>query len=202
LRTAIILAGGRSSRMGGEKGLTIFNGKPLIAHAIERLRPVVDEIIIVVGSECQKEKYLTFEASVIIDKIKGETPLVGAYSGFLEAQGDYTFMTGGDQPLINTSTVELLFREAKNHDAATPTWPNGWIEPLHTVYRTTPTAKCAHSLIITGEKRLRILLRCLKDVKFIPMDTLKQLDPNLLTLIDVDTEEDLQHLKPYLSDEF
>lgn len=187
--------------MGGEKGLTMLDSKPLITHVIDRLRPVTDEIIIVVSSEIQKEKYFAFGVRAVVDKLKGETPIVGAYSGFTEAQGDYAFMTGCDQPLINTATVKLLFSEAEGHEAATPTWPNGWVEPLHTVYRAKPAAECAYRLIISGEKRLRIILRSLNDVKFVPIDTLKELDPKLLTLIDVDTEEDLQRLKPHLSGE-
>ncbi len=51
MRTGIILAGGDSKRIGTDKGLIDLNGKHLISYVIESLRPVVDEIIVVVGSE-------------------------------------------------------------------------------------------------------------------------------------------------------
>ena len=60
MRTAIVLAGGRSSRIGVDKGLVILNKKPLVAYVIERLEPVVDEVILVVGSQAQVIAYEGF----------------------------------------------------------------------------------------------------------------------------------------------
>ncbi len=75
----LILAGGRASRMGGEKPLMEFRGKPLIAHAIERARPQVDELLI---NAAEPERYAQFGCSVISDSIGGfQGPLAGVLAG-------------------------------------------------------------------------------------------------------------------------
>ena len=195
MRSGVILAGGRSSRMGGDKGLTELGGKPLISYALERLRPVVDEVIIVVGSESQREAYGAFDARVVADRPPRGTPLVGAYTGLLEARGEYAFLTGGDQPLLDPRVVELLFTEAEGHDAATPTWPNGWVEPLHAAYRVESASTVALRLIESGERKLGMILGALPDVRHVPIDDVRALDPQLCTLMDVDTTEDLERIR-------
>jgi molybdopterin-guanine dinucleotide biosynthesis protein A len=181
--------------MGGDKGLIILDGRPIIAHVLERLRPVVDEVVIVVGSDAQREAYDSFGARVVADRLPCGSPLVGAYTGLREARGEYAFLTGGDQPLIDSRVVELLFAEAEGHDAATPYWPNGWVEPLHSVYRSRQAADAALALIESGEKRLRLMLDALPDVKRVLIDEVKAIDPGLRTLMDVDTAEDLERVR-------
>ena len=194
LRSGIILAGGRSSRIGVDKGLIPLNNKPLVTHVAERLTPVVDEILIVVGTESQAEAYYGLGGRVIIDIYHSDTPLVGAYTGLAEARGGYTFLTAGDQPLLDARVVELLFTEAEGHDAATPTWPNGWVEPLHSAYATRPAAQVARRLIEANEKRLRMIIDTLPDVRRVQIDEVKIIDPELRTLMDVDTTEDLKRI--------
>jgi len=55
--STIILAGGKSERLGAEKGLITLKGKPLIQHVLERISGVTDEVIVVVSSETQKENF-------------------------------------------------------------------------------------------------------------------------------------------------
>jgi molybdopterin-guanine dinucleotide biosynthesis protein A len=181
--------------MGGEKGLVKLGGKPLIAHVIERLEPVVNEVILVVGSEAQIEAYSRFGARVVVDKIRGDTPLKGAYTGFSEAKGEYCFLTGADQPLLNWKVVGLLFEAAEGHAAATPYWPNGWVEPLHAVYLSKESTECSKFLLESGVKRLSAILRCLGDVERVPMDEIRHLDPELRTFMDVDTEGELRRVE-------
>ena len=199
MRTAIVLAGGKSSRIGVDKGLVILNEKPLVAYVVERLESVVDEVILVVGSQAQVVAYRGFGPRVVRDKIQGSTPLVGAYTGFIEASGEYAFLTAVDQPLLDPRVVELLFKEAKGHDAATPTWANGWVEPLHAVYKIRPSTWAAKRLIEAGDKKLGMILSALRDVVHIPIDEVKTLDPELRTLMDIDTPEDLEKISCLLA---
>jgi molybdopterin-guanine dinucleotide biosynthesis protein A len=199
LRTAIVLAGGKSSRIGVDKGLVILNNKPLVAYVVERLEPVVDEVILVVGSQAQVVAYAGFGSRVIRDKIQGGTPLVGAYTGFMEASAEYAFLTAVDQPLLDPRIVELLFKEAGGHDAATPTWANGWVEPLHAVYKTKPSASVGKRLIEAGDKKLSMILSTLRDVVHIPINEVKALDPELRTFMDIDTSEDLEKISCLLA---
>jgi len=195
LRSGVILAGGRSRRMGVDKGLLPLGGKPLAAHVAERLEATVDEIIFVVGTDSQADAYRGLGGRVVTDAYPSGTPIVGAYTGLTEAHGAYAFLTAADQPFLNPRVIELLFSEAEGHDAATPHWPNGWVEPLHAVYAAKPAAEAARRLIEANEKRLRRLLDALSDVRCVPIDVVRAIDPELRTLMDVDTAEDLEHVR-------
>ena len=181
--------------MGGDKGLINLNRKPLIAHVAEKLELVVDEVVIVVGSNEQINDYRKYGTRVVVDKPLGNTPLVGAYTGFVEVHGEYVFLTGGDMPLINQRIVEFLFAKVNGCDAATPTWPNGWVEPLHSVYRTKPAAEAALRLIESGKRKLSLILDRLSDVRHIPISIIRQIDPELYTLTDINTIEDLENVR-------
>ncbi|MFB0514949.1 MAG: molybdenum cofactor guanylyltransferase, partial [Candidatus Bathyarchaeia archaeon] len=83
--SAIILAGGFSKRFGRDKGLVKLRGKPLVMYLLEKVAKVVDEKVIMVGSEAQRDVFSPlFElvADVVVDKYDGNGPLVGALTGF------------------------------------------------------------------------------------------------------------------------
>ncbi len=181
--------------MGADKGLMLLRGKPLVVHVAERLSSVVDEVIIVVSTKEQARNYSVFSFRVVIDAYSSGTPIIGAYTGLAEAKNNYTFISGDDQPLLNPQVVELLFTEAEGHDAATPYWPNGWVEPLHSVYHTRRAAETALQLIESGEKKFRRLLDVLPDVKRVPIEKIRSIDPELRTLVDVNTREELNNLR-------
>ena len=76
--TGVVLAGGQGSRMGGvDKGLQPFRGKPMVAHAIERLAPQVDELLI--NANRNPDAYAGFGHRVIADEIAG---FAGPLAGF------------------------------------------------------------------------------------------------------------------------
>src|SRR5687767_2549719 len=85
--TGVVLAGGQGSRMGGlDKGLQPFRGKPMVSHAIERLAPQVDELL--VNANRNVEAYASFGHRVIADEIAGFAgPLAGFERGLAHASG-------------------------------------------------------------------------------------------------------------------
>lgn len=193
-RSAIILAGGGSTRMDRDKGLRHLGGEPLVRHVIRRISGFVDEFIVVVGNENQRREYaivLDGRVKLLIDLYQDGSPLVGAITGLKHVQGRYAFITGCDTPFISPVAVSLLFREAEGFDGATFQWPNGWIEPLAAVYRVEQSLSLAIEAYRRGDHRLRTVLRGLKRIKFIPIETLRALDPQLLTLFDIDTDDAL-----------
>ncbi len=201
MRSAVILAGGNSRRMTVDKGLTLLHGEPLILHTKRRVAEVVDEVIVVTHTLEQQQKYqkVLCDTKIILDIIGEGSPVLGAYTGLSNVQGNYAFMTGHDMPYINPLIVERLFNLANGHDAATPIWPNGYVEPLHSVYRNTTGAEQARRLLDTGEMRLRMILRRLTDVVMLPVEEIRKIDPELLTLQDIDSPEDLEKAENRLS---
>ncbi|MDX1915855.1 MAG: molybdenum cofactor guanylyltransferase MobA [Methylophilus sp.] len=106
--SAIILSGGRASRMGGaEKGLVNLQQKPLIQHVIERLSPQVDEILINANRELHS--YKGFNLPVLQDETPDFIgPLAGFSLGLQHAQNDYLLTVPCDSPLLPSDLAQRL----------------------------------------------------------------------------------------------
>lgn len=106
--SAIILAGGRATRMGGvDKGLVQLQGKPLIQHVIERIRPQVDEVIINANREIST--YRTFGYSILPDEQNDFIgPLAGFSLGLKHAQHDHLLTVPCDSPLLPLNLAPRL----------------------------------------------------------------------------------------------
>lgn len=115
--TALILAGGRATRMGGvDKGLMLFNNKPLIAHVIERLQTQVDDIIINANREL--ETYQTLGYQVFADEITDFAgPLAGIELGLKHATSEYLLTAPCDCPLLPANLCEKLLTALNAHHA-------------------------------------------------------------------------------------
>ena len=106
--TGIVLAGGQGSRMGGvDKGLQPFRGKPMVAHAIERLAPQVDELL--VNANRNPADYEGFGHRVIADEIPGFAgPLAGFERGLAHASGALVVTVPCDSPFLPADLVARL----------------------------------------------------------------------------------------------
>jgi molybdopterin-guanine dinucleotide biosynthesis protein A len=106
--TGVVLAGGQGSRMGGvDKGLQPFRGKPMVAHAIERLAPQVDELLI--NANRNPEAYAGFGHPVIADEIAGFAgPLAGFERGLAHAHGALVATVPCDSPFLPRDLVARL----------------------------------------------------------------------------------------------
>ena len=181
--------------MNQDKGLTLLCGTPLVGHVIRGVRELADETILVVGSEEQRLHYESVvggDVRVVVDIYEGGSPLIGALTGLRYARGEYALMVGCDMPFISREAFELLFEEAEGSNGAVFQHPNEWIEPLHAVYLVDPSLETARSLYERGDLRVRMIMRTMADVKLVPIEVLKELDPPLLTLFDADTEGSLR----------
>ncbi|MGZ5032311.1 MAG: molybdenum cofactor guanylyltransferase MobA [Usitatibacter sp.] len=106
--TGVVLAGGQGSRMGGvDKGLQPFRGKPMVAHAIERLAAQVDEVLI--NANRNPEAYAQFGHRVIADEIEGFAgPLAGFERGLAHARGELVVTVPCDSPFLPADLVARL----------------------------------------------------------------------------------------------
>src|SRR5438309_6486916 len=115
--TGVVLAGGQGSRMGGvDKGLQPFRGRPMVAHAIERLAPQVDELLI--NANRNPEAYARFGHRVIADEIAGFAgPLAGFERGLAHASGALVATVPCDSPFLPPDLVSRLRRALENEKA-------------------------------------------------------------------------------------
>lgn len=195
--SALILAGGMGRRLGyREKALIDINGKTLIALIIEKLEKVVDSIIISVRDRAQEELLkaaLSLEYRFAYDIHKNTGPMSGILSGLSSCEDEYCFIAACDMPFINENVVRLLFRRSENFDAAIPRGEDGFLEPLHAVYRCVPMIHETKQAIERGETIILAPVFKMK-VNYVPMDDVRKLDPDLRTFININTNDDIQKL--------
>ena len=151
LRGAIILAGGKSRRMGRNKTFTRFRRTPLLLNVVKKAMTVSDEVNVVIGKHyqtCKYAKILPPSIKILKDVINDHGPLAGISIGLKNLRSKYTSVLPCDLPFINSEVLEYLFRRAEGFDAAIPKWPNGNTEPLHAVY-------CVPSSLAAAEAALQ-----------------------------------------------
>ncbi len=137
MKSAVVLAGGRSTRYGIDKALVQFRGRPLVKWVISALYEVVEEIIISISSDHDPAKFrgLVGKEIVIVKDIQPNMgPVSGLIPSFSEGKGEYVAVAPCDTPFIMPELYSLLFEKSKGHDGAAPFVNNFW-EPLHAVYK-------------------------------------------------------------------
>jgi molybdopterin-guanine dinucleotide biosynthesis protein A len=201
-RTAIILAGGFSSRFGLDKGILKIADKSLILHVVDSVSLIVDEIIIVTNSKKKIKKYrkeiFDLKAKFFLDLYDGIGPLAGALTGLNNARGEYSLIVPFDTPFLSKKILSLLFNLSKDKSAVIPRWPNDYIEPLHAIYQTKETLNAAIDAIAKQETQLRAMIQRLNNVYYISTEIIKKYDPKLRTFLNINTPEDLARAKEYI----
>jgi molybdopterin-guanine dinucleotide biosynthesis protein A len=194
-RSAIVLAGGVSSRFGQDKGILKIANKPLIKHVIDAVNPVVDETIVVTNSQDRITEYakvVTTDVRFAIDSCESKGPLIGALTGFGSAHGKYALLLPFDTPFVSREVVSLLFELCLGKAAAIPRWPNEQIEPLHAVYQTKLALEAAKSAVSEGKLTMRAMIEKLRGVRYVSTLVIQQLDPDLRAFFNINTPLDLK----------
>ncbi len=131
--TAIILAGGKNTRMGGlDKSMLPVRGVPMIRHILNQLESHFGEIIIGTGDP---EKYSLPGCRVIQDEVKGLGPLMGIYSCLRSSGNDLNFITACDIPDISIDFISKMLELSAGADIVMPMNKTDEYEPLHAIYR-------------------------------------------------------------------
>lgn len=149
-RSGVIVAGGRSVRMGGtEKAVVEIAGVPLIRRVAERLLNATDELVVNCRADQREviDDALTgVEPRFAIDEAPDRGPVAGIKTGLEAVETEYAAVIATDMPFLNSDIVSYLFERAAGHDAAVPR-PSEWFEPLHAVYKARPmVAACDRAL--------------------------------------------------------
>jgi molybdopterin-guanine dinucleotide biosynthesis protein A len=194
-RSAIVLAGGVSSRFGQDKGILEIANKPLIKYVIDAVNPLVDETIVVTNSQDRIKEYAKVVATDVrfaIDSCESKGPLIGALTGFGFAHGKYALLLPFDTPFVSREVVSLLFELCLNKTAAIPRWPNEQIEPLHAVYQTKAALETAKIAVGEGKLNLRAMIEKMRGVRYVSTLVVQQLDPDFRTFFNINTPLDLK----------
>ena len=133
--TGLILAGGRSRRMGRDKAWLPWGPTTLIERTLEVLRPIMDEVIVVVS---EAGPFRRLPVRVVEDEVPGAHALGGLYTGLRSATTNLCFACGCDAPFLQPAVIHALRDLADGYDGVIPC-DAGRLHPLHAIYRTTIT---------------------------------------------------------------
>lgn len=129
--TALVLAGGKSSRMGRPKAWLDFGGEPLLRRIVGIVSTVCDEVFVVSGVG---QELPATPARVIEDQIPGQGPLSGLHAGLSAATWDVCFMTSCDVPFLKPAFVRHVLEFLESFDIAVPRWKEEF-QPMQAAYR-------------------------------------------------------------------
>jgi molybdopterin-guanine dinucleotide biosynthesis protein A len=202
-RSAIILCGGLASRLGfADKPLLPLAGHTILEHVLASVQDVVDDVVAVARDEVQAEKIMSVcSVPVGVDRVRDFGPVAGVLSGLEYVSSDWVLISGCDMPLVNREVIRLLFDRTMKYDAAIPRWSGGKIEPLHAVYNRKALLPVIREAIDTGNHEMYNCIKMLKRVNYVPVEDLRNMDPELQSFINVNTPEDLERVRNILEDD-
>ncbi|MBI2849373.1 MAG: molybdenum cofactor guanylyltransferase [Chloroflexi bacterium] len=190
--TSLILAGGRSTRLGLDKALLRFEGETLIERVVARLAPFSERVIIVtslVGLERLKGLAQDGVTHFVTDIFPEKGSLGGIYSGLVASNSFYSLAVACDMPFLSASLLQHMISLAEGFDVVIPR-VDGTLEPLHAVY----SKNCL------GPMRSLLKNNVLKIIDFFPDVKVRYLeeveidpfDPDRLSFFNINTPADLE----------
>jgi len=206
--SAIVLAGGRSSRFGSDKLAAELEGRPLLAHAIRAVAAVADEVLVVVAPDADEVLVVVAPdaapapavpasaISPVIRLVRDRDPFAGPLAGLREgaaaARNGTLLVVGGDMPGLVPDVLRLLARVvAEGAEAAILGVDDpGAVAPLPMALDRAAATDRLEALLAAERRSLRALLDELRTVTLAPAEW-RPLDPDARTLHDVDWPEDL-----------
>ncbi len=193
--TVAILAGGSSKRFGSDKALAVFQGKPLISHMLGIASRLTSNVLVVASSEEQEMNLRPFSKNAMMVRDPEGEPqcaLTGAITAFEFAETKHVLLLPVDSPLAEPELLRLLIRLKTGHGAVIPSWPSGYIEPLHSVYHAEHAYSQGLEVIDGGLRKMSDLLDRLQHILYVSTETLRQFDPELDTFVNFNTSQELK----------
>ncbi len=195
--SAAILCGGLNSRMGGKnKGLLRLNQETFLQRLHRVLHPLVTEIILVTKDPAQ---YTGLDLKIIKDIYPIRSSLAGVHAALTRAENDRVFITACDLPLLKPALVNgLLESSSLESDVVVPT-SEKYFEPLCAVYSKAclPVIK---ELLDQQTLKISVLFSRVR-VKKISFQFLQTYDPELVSFVNVNSMDDLEHVKALMKAE-
>ena len=192
-REVVILAGGKSSRMGQPKAWLDFGGVPLLQRIIDRLEPSFSHFLVVaaLGQELPPIASSGHPTRVVYDEQPGEGPMGGLVVGLREipACRSMALVLTCDVPFVNPAVTEYLVEALDGYEVAVPEW-QGRLNPLQAAYRRTCQPILAE-LFAAGRRRPVDLFDRVR-TRTVTEDEIRFLDPDGLTFFNMNSPEDYE----------
>jgi molybdenum cofactor guanylyltransferase len=187
--SAIILAGGRSARMGRPKATLRFGNTTLIERTIAELARVFDDIVVVGAPESEAIELPALGAATMVrDDDAYQGPIGALARGLRMARHELAFACSCDLPMLRAEVVPWLLSLLDEGDDAVIPQVGQRLQPLHAAYRT----RCAGALeamLARGERRLSAIADAVR-TRVVSEAEYRRADPETLSCFNINTPED------------
>ena len=194
----LILAGGKSTRMGQDKAWLMLDGRPLVMRVIDRVLPLVDEVIVSTNQPDAFDAWLPglpVASYTVADRYRGAGPLAGLHAGLLAACCELVLTIATDMPFVDPTLIRYLadLATGADVDAVVPQIPSPetgqiGLEPLHAIYRKS-CVPAIERCLETDQRRVVNLLDQVR-VRVVTPDEIRPHDPRFRSFANVNTPQD------------
>jgi molybdopterin-guanine dinucleotide biosynthesis protein A len=182
-----IQAGGGSTRMGEDKALKPFLGRPLIQRVIARLSPLADEVLVTTN---QPENYAFLGLRLVPDLLPGRGALGGLYTALASASFPLAAVVACDMPFASAPLLRAMIAimQAEQVDVVIPRTATG-LEPLHAVYRCAACLPAVRRALEAGQRKVIAWFPEVRVRAVTPPET-AALDPSALAFWNINTPQE------------
>ncbi len=194
--TSIVLAGGRSLRLGQDKVMMTMAGQSLMQRVIARLAPLSSEVIVALSQRVENPALHFAEVKVVFDLYPGKGALGGIYTGLISSVSFHNFVVACDMPFLNVELLRYMSQLSPGFDVVVPSVGSN-VEPLHAIYAKSCLEPIAE-LLRQGDLQISNLFNSVK-VRYVGQSEIDKFDPEHLSFFNVNTKADLEKAKELLN---
>lgn len=187
--TAVVLAGGKSRRLGLYKALLRLDDETLLEVTVKKVATLSDEAIVAVSGPLP---YRLPGARLVADVYPGCGPLGGIHAGLTAASNFYSLVVACDMPFLNLELLQYIVELAPGCDVVIPRL-GAYLEPLHAIY----SKDCLRPIerqIEAGNLKISDLLSEVQ-VRYLEGDEIEHFDPKHFSFFNINTAEDLERAR-------
>ena len=191
--SCIILAGGKSLRLGHDKVLEKFGNRSLLEQVVSRVDSLGRNVIIVTAEERVFSQLADHpKVKIVSDIYPGKGSLGGIYTGLAKSDSFYNLVIAADMPFLNQSLLRYMIEVADGFDFVLP-MVNNLREPLHAVY----SKNCLPPMenMIKNNRKMIFELSDFVKVRYVATEEIDRFDPQHLSFFNINTKEDLELAK-------
>ncbi len=194
--TGVLLAGGKSRRMGWDKRFLELEGRTLLERALSVLESLFSEVIVVVAEPVLRLSGLRHQ--VVTDLVPNCATLGGLYTGLSSAAHGRIFAAACDMPFLNQSVIKWMAKLDRNADVVMAQLANG-LQPMHAVYSKACLPHLERMLNARNLKVQELSQTPGLSVRLVSEDELREADPQFLSFLNINTVADLEFARKLLA---
>ena len=187
--TAVILAGGNSTRMKSNKALLPYRGERFIERIYRQLSAIFHEVILVTNTP---DMYRFLPCRTVPDVFTGMGSLAGIHAGLTHSATPYIFVVACDMPDLNDALIQQLVSKAADSDVVIPESDSG-LEPLHAVYGK-GCLPAMDEMLSSGKRKIVDCFDQLK-INVVSRHEIAEIDPSFLSFRNINTPEEYFHIR-------